>query len=110
MTFPLKFKPRLELKKAGVAVPGEAWITYAVCGCQKDSCGWEGWILECVRRTKGKATEQLPIDSSQRCPNCRKPLFRTEVSYRFTRAAKQTPDLIPHTDYRVAKMRYAKTA
>ena len=107
MPFPRKFKSRLEVTKADVRVPSEAWITYAVCGCEKDSCGWEGWILESVRSKDGKKKEESPIDGSWLCPSCKKPLFRTAVSYRFTPSKNQKPDRVPGIDYIVSKNRYA---
>ena len=106
MSFPRKFNERLELKKTDVVLPTAAWITYAVCGCEKDACGWEGWILESVRRKTGKKKEELRSDSRQICPECGKDLFRTEASLRFTPARSQTRDLIAGVDYRVARMRY----
>lgn len=97
MPFPLKFKARLELSKQDVDTPSEAWITYAVCGCEQEACGWEGWILESV--ASGEEKKQLRIDDSQRCPSCGKPLFRTEASYRFSVADDQSPVLIEGGDY-----------
>jgi hypothetical protein len=108
VTFPWKFKERLELKKTDIVLPAAAWITYAVCGCEEDACGWEGWILESVRRKIGKKKEELSIDSRQLCPKCGRDLFRTAVSLRFTPARSQVPDLIPGVDYRVGRMRYGK--
>jgi hypothetical protein len=106
MGFPRKFKPRLEVKKDNVSLPDEAWITYTVCGCEKNSCGWEGWVLESARRKEGKKKKEQPIDDAWLCPACLKPLFRTGVSLRFTPSRNQTPDLIPRVDYRVSKVRY----
>ena len=106
MTFPLKFKKRLELKKADVVLPNAAWVTYAVCGCEKDACGWEGWILESVRRQVGAKKQELSIDSRQLCPRCGKVLFRTSASLRFVPGRSQSPDLVPGTDYDVVKARY----
>lgn len=106
MVFPKKFKPRLELKAKDLVLPNKTWITYSVCGSYKNSCGWEGWILESVRKKTGKRKNELSIDARQLCPECGKKLFRTEVSLQFTLDRNQAPDLIPGVDYQVVKMKY----
>ena len=104
MPFPLKFKTRLELSKEEVDTPSEAWITYAVCGCEPEACGWEGWILEAV--ASGIEKKQLRIDDSQRCPSCGKPLFRTEATYRFSVSDDQSPNLKEDEDYEKMAQKY----
>ena len=106
MAFPRKFKERLELRKTDLALPTEAWVVYAVCGCEKDACGWEGWILDSVKKKAGRRCENLPSDDSQRCPACGRLLFRTSASVRLTPSKNQTPALIPGVDYRRARVCY----
>ncbi len=105
MTFPRKFKSRLELTKTEVVRPDGAWITYAVCGCERKSCRWEGWILESLTKP-GKRAEQLPTSDPFVCPKCGRELFRTEVSYRFTRSTNQRRQLIPGKDYIALPVHY----
>ncbi len=83
------------------------WLNYAVCACEADSCGWQGWIVESafVRR-EGDEDLLLPSDSQLNCPECPKPLFRTEVSYRFEPSEDQKPHLIPGVDYQETPMEY----
>jgi hypothetical protein len=49
MGFPRKFKELLEIDLSDVDRPDEAWLTYAVCATEKNSCGWGGWMLEDIR-------------------------------------------------------------
>lgn len=105
MAFPRKFKKLLERTAEDVEAFDEAWITWAVCGCEKESCGWEGWILEAVLKTRPKR-RALPSDTRQICPACGLMLFRTGVSVRVVRSTDQTPHLIPGVDYDVAEMEW----
>ncbi len=66
--FPEKFRTLLETTEADVAVPDRIWLSFAVCGCEEDSCGWQGWIIE---------------SGDQECPVCRKLLFRTQVEKQY---------------------------
>jgi len=66
--FPEKFRTLLETTEADVAIPDRIWLSFAVCGCEENSCGWQGWILE---------------DGDQECPVCGKLLFRTQVEKLF---------------------------
>lgn len=109
MAFPEKFRSRLELTKAQLPLPTGSWLSYAVCGCAHDSCGWEGWILESVYQIDGKEKLELSIDDRQICPECGKALFRTEASLRFIPSADQKPDLVPGVDYTCSEMQYEKT-
>jgi hypothetical protein len=79
MAFPRKFKKRLELKPTDVVLANEVWVTYAVCGCDQDACGWEGWILESAAKKSRKKKQQLYV-ADDNCPQCRKELFRTAPS------------------------------
>ncbi len=42
MVYPKKFKKLLETKRGEVEEPTFVWLTYAVCGVEKDACGWGG--------------------------------------------------------------------
>ncbi len=105
MCFPRKFKKRLELKSTDVVLPNEVWVTYSVCGCDPDACGWEGWILESAAKKSGKKKQQLYV-LGDNCPQCGKNLFRTAATLRFTVSKNQVPDLVPGVDYRVARAKY----
>ncbi len=107
MPLPPKFKYLLELTYEQVERPSYVWLNYAVCGCEADSCGWQGWIVESafVRR-EGEDDLLLPADDHLDGPNCRKPLFRTEVTYRFEPSEDQTHPLIPGVDYEETPMEY----
>ena len=86
MAFPRKFKELLETELDDVNVPDYLMLTYAVCGCFSDSCGWAGWIIEgALQKTKerystGTGGKLLPADYEQRCPKCGKSTFRTGAS------------------------------
>ena len=107
MPLPRKFKNLLELTYEQVERPSYVWLNYAVCGCEADSCGWQGWIVESafVRR-EGDDDLLLPADDHLDCPKCGKPLFRTEVTYRFEPSEDQTHPLIPGVDYEETPMEY----
>jgi hypothetical protein len=99
MSFPLKFKHLLEKKKESVEPFDGAWITLAVCGCEVNSCGWEGWILEDVFKKEGDETKHLPAQTDQICPRCSKVLFRTEVQYKVKISEDQAHDLVEGIRY-----------
>jgi len=94
MALPLKFKKQVEQNLCDVAPPEHAWLEYAVCALDDDSCGWEGWMLGGVFK---KAVDPhadphesvLPNAPCFDCPNCGKALFRT-FSARFDLAQDQT--------------------
>ena len=44
------------------------------------------------------------------CPKCGKPLFRTEVNYRFELSPDQAPKLVAGVDYEVAPITYHEDA
>jgi hypothetical protein len=92
MSFPKKFKKRLMLERHQLElVPETAVITYAVCGTEKKSCGYEGWIIEALYKGKGAKIIQAPIDDSQKCPHCRLQMFRTGIQYFFKRGRPALP-------------------
>ncbi|MRR55059.1 MAG: hypothetical protein EG822_11190 [Deltaproteobacteria bacterium] len=111
MGFPRKFKELLEIEKEDVEKPEEAWLTYAVCATEKDSCGWGGWMLEAVwKNTSDKEKPQfLNANDEQVCPRCGRETFRTGASYRFVLSSDQTPTgAIPDIDYEVLPIEYDK--
>ena len=104
--FPKKFKDRLELTKADLEIPDKAWIVYAVCGCEKDSCGWEGWMIESVSQKIGEKENQLKCMNEQKCPNCGKDLFRTDTQIKMVYSQDQSGLPEPGKDYDVAPIEY----
>lgn len=114
MAFPEKFRHLLEIELRDVDTPDHAWITYAVCGLTPDACGWQGWILESLFKKDAKETnanadqQPLPIDNfEQRCPRCRRLLFRTSATMRFAPSANQaSPQGRPGVDYDTSPLDY----
>lgn len=113
MAFPRKFKELLESGLSDVEKPDYAWLTYAVCGCSADACGWAGWVIEAAfRRTEkhfptGTGDKALQAIGSSACPRCGKELFRTAASIRFEPSEDQTPvHGVPGVDYDVEPMEY----
>jgi hypothetical protein len=106
MPFPLKFRDRLELTKKDIDIPQNAWLVYAVCGCEADSCGWEGWILESVIKTIQDKDIQLKYDHHQICPNCAKTMFRTDTKIKMKYSKDQSGLLTPGIDYETDPMKY----
>lgn len=102
MSFPKKFKNLIELKREDVELPDEAWLTYAVCACEDDACGWQGWIIESLAR----GGKQLSADTGQKCPACGRMLFRTEASVRCVPSRDQSKTLVPGRDYDVSPIEY----
>lgn len=111
MGFPRKFKERLELELKDLERPDYLWLTYAVCGVEKESCGWEGWIVESVTtkaeedQPTGKWKRPLPIRDYD-CVECGRPLFRTGASLRFEVSADQTPHWVLGVNYEAEEMEY----
>jgi hypothetical protein len=106
MPFPIKFKDRLELTLKDLDTPLQAWLVYAVCGCEQDSCGWEGWILESVSKTVQQKEIQLDCDHNQICPKCGKTMFRTNTQIKMEYAKDQSGVLVPGNDYETTPMKY----
>jgi len=73
-----------------------------ICGVQEESCGWEGWVLECLK-LEGKNIEG---DTILLCPKCSQPLFRTAASVKYIPSENQEPALVPGVDYDVVPMEY----
>jgi hypothetical protein len=97
MGFPKKWKHLIE-KDPVVPMPDAAQLTYAVCACNRSSCGWGGWIIESLekrgrkRRVRWEDRRFLPIaDEDQRCPLCGNALFRTGVSVLMEKSRDQRP-------------------
>lgn len=107
MPFPRKFKERLELELEDLERPDYLWLTYAVCGVEKESCGWEGWITEAIyiqteEHHPTGTGDKLAPNRDDKCIDCGRPLFRTGASLRFEVSADQThPVGEPGTDYEV---------
>jgi hypothetical protein len=110
MPFPRKFKALLEGSPA--VTPDYLWLVYAVCGCERESCGWHGWVIEtacCVtgeRHATGSGGRLVESDDYLRCPKCGRDLYRTD-SVRFDRSPDQTqPGGTPGIDYEVVGPTY----
>lgn len=87
MPFYKKFKHLLDLELKDVEIPDYVILTYAVCACDKDACGWGGWMIEAAfKRMEQKnyptSTGDKLVSSfdEQVCPNCGKGTFRTGAS------------------------------
>jgi hypothetical protein len=106
MPFPIKFKDRLELTRKDVKIPSEAWIVYAVCGCEKESCGWEGWMIESATLKSADDEVSLPCMNEQICPNCGKAVFRTDTQTKMQYSNDQSGLLIPGVDFETAPIEY----
>jgi hypothetical protein len=106
MAFPHKFKKLLESKDNDVDRPDYLWLVYAVCGCEEDSCGWQGWIIDGVFKATCSNDTLLPSAATEDCPNCGKPLFRTEVELKFSPSEDQSGGLIRNVDYEVGEIEY----
>ena len=108
MGFPRKFKELLEIEPCDVDRPDEAWLTYAVCATEKDSCGWGGWMLEDIRKNAdGKDSSLvLPAFCEQVCPRCGKETFRTGATLKFVPSSDQTGRLVAGVDYEELPIEY----
>ena len=111
--FPLKFKQLIETQRGDIELPDVVWLVYAVCACEHDSCGWTGWLIEALykkeeKNTAGEAGKRLlSANYEQKCPNCHKQLFRTDISLQLEVSTNQTPiHGIAGVDYEVAKIEY----
>lgn len=93
MAFPRKFQKLIETRLGDVEHPDYVLLTYAVCACDSDSCGWGGWILEGAfkddssRKRDGRV---LSGDYSQKCPQCGKNTFRTDATLELHPASDQS--------------------
>ena len=112
MPFPRKFRERLESTLQDVQRPDYLWLVYAVCGVEKDSCGWEGWVTDGVfqatteRHPSSTGDKPLP-QMDDKCPRCSKQLFRTSAALRFDVSNDQrSPYGEPSKDYQVAPIKY----
>jgi len=80
---------RHELTKKDISLPSEAWVVYAVCGIEQDSCGWEGWIIESITSDENNEEIQLKCMNEQICPDCGKSLFRTDTQIKMKYSPNQ---------------------
>jgi len=113
MPFPRKFKHLLEIELDDVEAPDYVFITYAVCACEKDSCGWGGWMIEAAFKEteeeypSGTGDKVLPsMDDRQICPQCGKVTFRTAAKVRLVPSECQEFGLIEGQDYESDPMEY----
>jgi RNA polymerase subunit RPABC4/transcription elongation factor Spt4 len=109
MGFPIKFKELLEIEKKDVEKPEEAWLTYAVCATEQNSCGWGGWMLEAVwKKTSDKRKNQfLTANDEEVCPRCGRETYRTGASYRFVISPDQTPiGAVPGVDFEITPIEF----
>jgi len=105
--FPLKFKEKIERRADEVPRPKVLMLCYAVCAVEEDSCGWEGWTLDGVFSDYTRESKTILPQTEIDCPVCSKPLFRTDIYYRFDLAAKQTfHDLVEGVDYETDPIEY----
>jgi hypothetical protein len=110
MPFPRKFKHLLEIELSDVEAPDYVWLTYAVCACEKNSCGWGGWMIEAAFR---KTEEKHPnptgdkvlyaVMDEQVCPKCGKTTFRTGASIKMIPSGDQTKH---HFDCEILPIEY----
>jgi len=106
MKIPSKFKHLIDLNIEDVDHVDCAWIAYAVCACEKDSCGWQGWILDGVFKKEGNKETLVASSSPAECPNCGKSLFRTGIQLRLVPSIDQAVKMIPGIDYEVGDIGY----
>lgn len=104
MAFPLKYKHLLEMPHDQVEKPTHAWLSYAVCAVEEDSCRWQGWILDGVF----KDDVHLPSDELS-CPKCHRPLYRVGIEYKMDLSADQTKPLVEGRDYVTSEIEYTDT-
>ncbi len=95
MPFPEKFRSLILLAEDQVIVPDFLWLAYAVCAVEKDSCGWRGWIIEDAWKTGLSGGEKIhaQIESSQKCPDCGRPMYRTGIEKRYALDGSAGPKL-----------------
>lgn len=108
MGFPRKFKELLEIELEDVDTPEEAWLTYAVCATEKDSCGWGGWMLEAALKITGRNHQSRVLSASddQVCPRCGRETYRTGATLKFILSSDQTGRLVPGVDYEEVPIEY----
>lgn len=107
MAFPRKFKELLQIEQEDVEKPEEAWLTYAVCATEKDSCGWGGWMLEALWKNTSEKPQFLNANDEQICPRCGRETYRTGAGYRFTLSPDQTPiGVVAGVDYEDSPIEY----
>jgi hypothetical protein len=94
--FPTKFRALIETTLDGVEKPDYLWMTYSVCACSADACGWAGWTIEAAFKKSrrphptGTGDKLLSAQDHQNCPVCGRDLFRTEASVKYEPSADQT--------------------
>jgi hypothetical protein len=110
MAFPRKFKHLLELKQDDVQFPDAVLLTYAVCACVPEACGWGGWMIEAAFENTSATGDlpamapSLPVSDVQRCPRCGRETFRTGVQRVYVPSADRT--LMDTSDIDLAPLEY----
>lgn len=112
MPYPKKFKHLLEPDPASVPRPDYLWLAYAVCATEASACGWDGWIMDGLfRRTSERfrtvtGDQLLNSPDQNKCPQCGRPLFRTDISMRFEPSVDQSQPMRAGVDYEIGEMEY----
>ena len=101
MPLPQKYRGLIDLSRDQIEQPTHAWVSYAVCAVEEDSCAWQGWILDGVFKDE----TILPGDDLN-CPKCGRPLYRVGVEYRLDLSVDQTPPLVEGVDYQTSEVVY----
>lgn len=86
MRYLKKFKHLLEAELKDVEVPDYVILTYAVCACDEDACGWGGWMIEAAFKETdrkdwptGTGDKYVMSNNEQRCPTCGRETYRTSA-------------------------------
>ena len=96
MPYPKKYKNLLEIRLRDVEVPDYVFLTYTVCACDHNSCGWGGWMIEAgfkkdaAQHNTATGDRSLSVNSEQRCPKCGRETFRTMASVLFEPSEDQS--------------------
>ena len=109
MGFPRRFQKLLEIELKEVEVPDYIWLTFQVCSCEKDSCGWGGWAIDGAFKKDNKKYQNptgdkvLSFVGDQICPRCGKETYRTNASIKLIPSEDQSPVPI---DYEILPIEY----
>ncbi|HBA88073.1 MAG TPA: hypothetical protein DCZ75_08835 [Geobacter sp.] len=89
-----------------VDLPDSAWLTYAVCAGESDSCGWGGWIIDSL--VSDRMGKGLSIHERHLCPKCGKDLFKTGASVKFIPSDDQSENLAAGVVYETIPMEMSR--
>ncbi len=112
MGIPRRFKSLIETELKDVDIPDYAYLTYAVCAIDKESCGWAGWMIEAVFKKTGKeyptgtGDKLLPAMMDQVCPRCGKVTWRTMASIVVVPSNDQELRAGARRDYDILEVEY----